>query len=235
MNSLRDTLLEYIDGQLDAIARTPGMWGPPIGVELQVLQLIKFRSVTVRPEFDRQNPRTVLRAYNAFLARKFPGAPPVPLAVILEQDGRTDELMQILQEFRDEQVREMSSPLGLVQQQIRTAYPDVQMVLSVPSDSQQHHKLEVIQNERLMAVFTWSDEAGFRGYKPRQGNIDIPRPDLRLTTADEAAEVADLLLQSPGLHRTAQPTLQRSNRRGAPMNVLIDGDPQRVPRTDEAA
>lgn len=107
MSAAQDTILRYIDDQLDAIARASGMWGPPHCVELQVLQLLEFRSVTLRPELEKSNPRAVLDSYDEFLARRFPGASPAPLAVLLESETRSSELMTILGEFRGELEHEM--------------------------------------------------------------------------------------------------------------------------------
>jgi hypothetical protein len=107
MSSLRDTIVQYIDEQLDTMARRPEMWGPPHCVELQVLQLLEFRSVTLRPEMEQVNPRAVIDAYRQFLTRRFPGAPPFPLAILLERNHRAIELMPILGEFRTALVREM--------------------------------------------------------------------------------------------------------------------------------
>lgn len=100
MSAAQDAILRYIDDQLDAIARAPEMWGPPQCVELQVLQLLEFRSVTLRPQLEKNNPRAVLDRYDEFIARRFPGAPPAPLAVLLEGMKRSSELMTILGEFR---------------------------------------------------------------------------------------------------------------------------------------
>lgn len=107
MSASQDTILHYIDDQLDAIARAPEMWGPPQCVELQVLQLLEFRSVTLRPQLEKDNPRVVLDRYDEFLARRFPGAPPAPLAVLLEGMRRSSELMMILDEFRRELEQDM--------------------------------------------------------------------------------------------------------------------------------
>jgi hypothetical protein len=107
MSSLKDRVLQFIDGQLDAIHKRPGMWGPGIAVELQVLQLLELRSVVLRPALEASNPRTVLDAYDGFVARQFPGAPPEPLSAVLERSGRAAELTSILARFRGEIVREM--------------------------------------------------------------------------------------------------------------------------------
>lgn len=100
MISLQSTILGYIDEQLDAMQKHPRMWGPDLCVELQYLQLLEFRSVTLRPELERTNPRAVLEAFSEFLARRFPGSPPVPLSSLLARERREGELMIVLGEFR---------------------------------------------------------------------------------------------------------------------------------------
>lgn len=107
MSSLQERLLGYIDEQLDAIRRRPGMWGPSIAVELQVLQLLEFRSVVLRPALEASNPRAVLDAYQEFLRRELPGAPPLPLASLLEKEERAGELTGYLERFRRELVAQM--------------------------------------------------------------------------------------------------------------------------------
>lgn len=113
MGSLKDSILRYIDEQLDAIESAPSAWGPPLCVELQVLQLLEFRAVTLFPE--REYPHAVLDAYEEFLGRKFPAAAPSPLAVLLEKQsgGRGEEqliveLAHLLGEFRKQLAHEMS-------------------------------------------------------------------------------------------------------------------------------
>lgn len=107
MSSLQYRLLRFIDEQLDEIHKRPAMWGPDIAVELQILQLLEFRSVVLRPALEAENPRAVLDAYEEFLARKFPDHPPVALASILARDERNNELTLFLQEFRHEQEEEV--------------------------------------------------------------------------------------------------------------------------------
>jgi hypothetical protein len=107
MNSLQQRILEFIDEQLDAINKRPGMWGPDIAVELQILQLLEFRSVVLRPALEASNPRAVLDAYEEFLTQKFPGAPPVPLASLVTTANKAGQLTTILEEFRRNIVMQM--------------------------------------------------------------------------------------------------------------------------------
>ncbi|WP_044250860.1 hypothetical protein [Chondromyces apiculatus] len=100
MTTLQGNLVRYIDEQLDAIERRPRMWGPDLCVELQYLQLLEFRSATLRPELERQDPRAVLDEFARFLALNFPGAPPLPLTALLAESHRERELVAFLREFR---------------------------------------------------------------------------------------------------------------------------------------
>ena len=107
MSSFQRRMLDFIHGQLEAIHLRPGMRGPDIAVELQILQLLEFRSVVLRPTTEEANPRAVMDAYEAFLARRFPGAPTLPLASLLARDERSAELRAVLDEFRRELVDQM--------------------------------------------------------------------------------------------------------------------------------
>jgi hypothetical protein len=104
MRPLSETMVEYIDGKLDAILRAPPMWGSDEAVELQVLQLLEMRALAIRPEVVKARRRPILDPYVGFLRRKFPEAPTMNLAALLEQGGRRGELAAILGEFRNEMV-----------------------------------------------------------------------------------------------------------------------------------
>ena len=100
MKPLSDTLVEYIDGRLDAMLGAPQMWGTDEAVELQVLQLVDLRALALLPEIRSGQPRATLDAYFRFLRHRFPDAPTMNLAALLEQQGRQGELAPILAEFR---------------------------------------------------------------------------------------------------------------------------------------
>lgn len=189
MSSLQDTILRYIDEQLDAMARAPEMWGPPHCVELQVLQLLEFRSVTLRPEMERRNPRLVLDAYDEFLARKFPGAPPSPLAILLERAGRAAELMKLLGQFRKKIVREMQAEsIFAAHDLVLKLYmrPEVKIppARSLSAYYDTFHKV-------LRAV---SRPSGSRGRAPQEIEtaIDFVMPDVRIIEAN--GEPAQIIL-----------------------------------------
>lgn len=115
MIPLQSTILQYIEDQLDAMEKRPHMWGPDLCIELQYLQLLEFRSITLRPELERTNPRAVLEAFSDFLARRFPGTAPVPLSCLLPRERPERELMNILGEFRRELVTQMAPEEAPVQ------------------------------------------------------------------------------------------------------------------------
>jgi hypothetical protein len=102
MTGLAETIIRYIDRRLDAMLRAPAMWGSDESVELQVLQLLELRALTVRPQDELQHPRATLDAYVAFLRRKFPKDPCTNLASLLEQTQKQEDLPRILSEFRQE-------------------------------------------------------------------------------------------------------------------------------------
>jgi len=102
MTPLKDTIVRYIDERLDAITDAPPMWGSDEAVEMQVLQLLELRALTLRPEVERGQPRAVLDAYVAFLRRKFPKEPCMNLAALLEKHAKQGDMSPILEEFRRE-------------------------------------------------------------------------------------------------------------------------------------
>ncbi len=98
---LSHLLVEYIDRRLDAMLAAPAMWGTDEAVELQALQLLDLRTLAFAPENRSGKPRATLDDYAGFLRRKFPEAPTLNLAALLEREGRQHELAAILGEFRD--------------------------------------------------------------------------------------------------------------------------------------
>jgi hypothetical protein len=107
MSTLQATLIAYIDDQLRAILSAPEMWGSEESVEMQVLQLLEFRSVTLRPELEKREPRTVLNEYHCFLKEMFPGAPPYPLFGLVKEYDREDEFITLLKGFSERLIHGM--------------------------------------------------------------------------------------------------------------------------------
>ncbi|MES3035954.1 MAG: hypothetical protein V4813_18265 [Gemmatimonadota bacterium] len=109
MRPIRARLLRYIDEQLDGMIRYPLMWGPGIAVERQILLLLEFRSVVLRPQLETDHPRTVLDAYEAFLEERFPDSPPVPAVSRIGKDPGAERLATELGLFRLRAVAEMKA------------------------------------------------------------------------------------------------------------------------------
>ncbi|WP_147448754.1 hypothetical protein [Corallococcus terminator] len=107
MSALQTTILAYIDEQIEAILSAPKMWGSDESVEMQVLQLLEFRSVTLRPEIEKSNPRAVLDEYHGFLRQTFPEAPPYPLFGLTKRYGRESEFISLLKRLSEHIVRDM--------------------------------------------------------------------------------------------------------------------------------
>jgi hypothetical protein len=107
MSALCNTVVHFVDEQLRYIFAAPSMWGGDEAIELQVVQLLEFRSVALRPELEKRAPRTILDAYHRILKEEFPGAPPYPLFALLEKFERKGELIPLLRRFAERIVREM--------------------------------------------------------------------------------------------------------------------------------
>jgi hypothetical protein len=114
MSDLKDTVVTYVDEQLHAILMAPGMWGSPESVEFQFLQLLEFRSVTLRPELEKVNPRSVLEEYHRFLKEEFPGAPSYPLFRLVEKYDRKMEFVSLLKKF-SEHLKQQMRPSDVMQ------------------------------------------------------------------------------------------------------------------------
>ncbi len=96
MTDLASRLLEFVDDRLDHMLEAPAMWGSGESVELQILQLLEMRVVLLEPE-QAEGWRSVQSDYEHFLAKQFPGAPPMTLSALLEE--RPGELTTLLGQF----------------------------------------------------------------------------------------------------------------------------------------
>src|SRR5690606_765557 len=80
--------------------RAPLMWGPPIAIEMQYLQLLETRLLVLRPDLDREQPRLVLDKYAEFLRKKYPKAGNGALANLFD-DASAGELVAALHDFEN--------------------------------------------------------------------------------------------------------------------------------------
>ena len=110
MSLLQRTLLEFIDERLESLLRVPEMWGSDESVELQVLQLLEFRLLTLSPSLKDEVAR-VQQEYVQYVRERFPGEPPEPLAMLLSRHGRSAELTSILRGFVDTERRRAQEAL----------------------------------------------------------------------------------------------------------------------------
>jgi len=101
MSSLKDDIVHSVDDQLRAMFQQPGMWGSEEAFEFQVLQLLEFRSMALRPGLEKQKPRSVLDTYHALLASEFPGAPPIYLFSLVKKFNRVDDFIPILRRLSE--------------------------------------------------------------------------------------------------------------------------------------
>lgn len=95
-----ERILAYVDEQLAGMRRAPLMWGPPIAIEMQYLQLLETRLLVMRPDLDREQPRLVLDRYIEFLRKKHPKAGNGALANLFD-DASAGELVAALHDFEN--------------------------------------------------------------------------------------------------------------------------------------
>jgi hypothetical protein len=92
--------LQFIDARLDSLIAKPSLWGGREGVELQILQLLEFRALVLRPNADARQIFTQLRdAYARFVRKSIPNCPPAPLSALLDDDD-LPQLVAFLSQFR---------------------------------------------------------------------------------------------------------------------------------------
>ncbi|AFE06038.1 hypothetical protein COCOR_04803 [Corallococcus coralloides DSM 2259] len=108
MSTLKEAVLSYIDEQLNSILAAPGMWGSGESVEFQFIQLLEFRSVILRPELEKTNPRSVLDDYQKFLGEAFPGSHPAPLFRLVAKHRREQDFTSLLERFSVRQKQVLS-------------------------------------------------------------------------------------------------------------------------------
>ena len=96
-------LIDFIEERLNHMIEAPGMWGSSESVELQILQLLEIRSLVLGAPDVQSDWHHVQTDYERFIASRFPGAPPMTLTALLEQE--TNKVMPLLAQFVAEQRR----------------------------------------------------------------------------------------------------------------------------------
>lgn len=93
---------EFVTQRLEALLQRPDGWGPPLAVELQFLLLVEMWHVVQGASTEHVDG--VAGRFERFLRTRFPGGPPVPLALRLGLDQRaTDEFIDVLKSFLEQE------------------------------------------------------------------------------------------------------------------------------------
>lgn len=103
MTWVASNLINFIDERLSHMLEAPRMWGSSESVELQALQLLEIRSLVLGSPDRQSRWQHVQIDYERFIAKRFPGAPPVTLTALLDQES--DKVIPLLAEFVAEQLR----------------------------------------------------------------------------------------------------------------------------------
>ncbi len=195
MSALKDRIVAYVDDQLRAMFAAPEMWGSNESVELQALQLLQFRSFTIRPDLEEREPRTVLDAYHRFLREEFPTAPPHPLFCLVDEAGRQNEFITLLRAFSARLSREML-PDNIFAEHDLVLRLWMHQSVSVPRASTLSSYYESVTRV-LRAV---SRRTGTRGRASREleDAIDFSMPDVIVAAANGSpAHITLPLNQAP--------------------------------------
>lgn len=110
MSALRDTILHWIDKRTSDMLAAPRAWGSDEAIEMQVLLLLQFRALTLRPDFDHGDPGSLVDSYMEYLTREYPKHPHQPLHQIVEADrlgfNIATELTKVVQSFTQSMLEE---------------------------------------------------------------------------------------------------------------------------------
>jgi len=106
MKELRDTIVSWVDQRMDDMLSAPRMWGSDEAVELQMLLLLELRALALRPEELTTDPRRILDAYAAYVAKTYPKTPNLPLSQIVATDHLGLELAAALRKFREQMAKQ---------------------------------------------------------------------------------------------------------------------------------
>jgi hypothetical protein len=96
MGEWNEDLIKSIDDQMDAMTRYPEMYGSPLAIELQFVQLIEFK-YALQHEMS-ELPTIHNTKYYKFIRENYPEVKASPLSTWF----RVREMMQILNKFRQE-------------------------------------------------------------------------------------------------------------------------------------
>lgn len=94
-------ILEYIDIRLDSMTSEGAMrrWGKEEALELQVLQLLEFRSLVFRPKAFKENPQEIRRMYSIFKLEYLADDSAIPIWANLKKHKELDDLPETLADF----------------------------------------------------------------------------------------------------------------------------------------
>jgi hypothetical protein len=104
MKELRDVIVTWVDQRIEDMLSAPRMWGSDEAIELQMLLLLELRALALRPEEITADPRRILDAYAAYLAKTYPKTPNRPLCQIIETDHSGLRLAAELRKFKNQLV-----------------------------------------------------------------------------------------------------------------------------------
>jgi hypothetical protein len=97
------SVVGFVDKRLEAMLRSPEMWGEQESVELQVLQLLEVRLVALGA--GPQELNGIKRRYVTFVREQLGDVPAELLSRLLRREGREAELMKLLASFIEREQR----------------------------------------------------------------------------------------------------------------------------------
>lgn len=106
MSPAEGRLLSFVASRLESMLRRPTIWGSLLSVEERILQLLELRRVLLVPSLSANDTHELLRSYSRFISETLDDATVEPLAVQLEQRGRSDEFAAVMRKFVERELAE---------------------------------------------------------------------------------------------------------------------------------
>lgn len=214
---LRERVLYWVDKRTRDMLAAPRAWGSDEAVEMQVLLLLQFRLLALRPDFDQGDPGSLVDHYLDYISRAYPGKSRLPLHRFIETDrlgvNLAKELKKVVQDINGDYAQE-ENPFQRNELAIRLVFEEGR----VPAAAAFTGYYEEFRRA-ARAIARRSDKAVGRAPKGIEEATDFTLSDVRVTPKNGSPAEALLLLGS-GL--VSEPSMRDPDAEHAVRDAIVD-------------
>lgn len=227
MSTLRDTILRWIDKRTSDMLAAPRAWGSDEAIEMQVLLLLQFRALTLRPDFDHGDPGSLVDDYMEYLTRAYPNHPHRPLHQIVQPDpiGRNiaNELGKIIHDFTHNMLEE--NPFQHNDLAIRLVFEQgrIPTTAALTGYYEEFRRAARAVARRVEKTVGRNDKMLGRAPKGIEDVTDFALSDVRVTPKNGAPAEA-LLLLGAGMPSGSRDWVAEQAVRGAIVDLVTMGE-----------